>query len=120
MKRKIPLVYKFNEDDFERQLQFCAIMSDRVIKNPDLVFNIYFLNERSFSVNGTLGDISGKSYGTSEEINVFVGIIRDDVVGPFSLPENLSGEMYLDSLENNIDQMLTTLSKIMSVISKTS
>ncbi|EFN73065.1 hypothetical protein EAG_00196, partial [Camponotus floridanus] len=51
---KIKLLQELNEDDFDRRLQFCEVMSERITNNPNFLFNICFSDECSFFLNGTV------------------------------------------------------------------
>lgn len=51
---KTRLVQELNEDDPDRRLQFCEEMSQRLIADPDLLFNICFSDECTFHLNGAL------------------------------------------------------------------
>lgn len=44
-----------------------------------------------------------------QKLNVWAGIFGNSIVGPFFLPGNLTGDMYLDLLENTIDPALTDI-----------
>ena len=44
-----------------------------------------------------------------QKINVWAGIFGDDIVGPIFIEENLTGELYLNILENVIDPFITLL-----------
>lgn len=117
---KIHLVHQLNEDDYDRRLEFCEIMSERIINNPDLVFNICFSDECSFFLNGTVNRHNCRYWSDEnphlfhevhtqhpEKLNVWVGIYGDCLIGPFFLPGNLNGEVYLQLLEDAIDPALT-------------
>lgn len=45
---KIHLVQELNEDDFDRRLQFCEIMSERATNEPNFISNICFSDECTF------------------------------------------------------------------------
>ena len=42
-----------------------------------------------------------------QKINVWAGIFGGEIVGPIFIEENLTGELYLNILENVIDPLIT-------------
>lgn len=46
------LVHELNDDHFVRGLKFCKIMSEQLINNQYLFFNICFSDESSYFLNG--------------------------------------------------------------------
>lgn len=117
---KIRLVQELNEDDFDRRLQFCEIMSERAMHNGNFVFNVCFSDECSFFLNGLVNRHNCRYWADTnprifhethtqhpQKLNVWAGIFGNSIVGPFFLPGNLTGDMYLDLLENAIDPALT-------------
>lgn len=45
---KIRLLQELNEDDFDRRLEFCEIMSERAANNNNFLFNVCFSDESTF------------------------------------------------------------------------
>ena len=45
---KISLVHQLQEDDNDRRLEFCEVISERIIDNPNYLFLICFSDECSF------------------------------------------------------------------------
>lgn len=48
---KIHFVQELSEDDFDRRLEFCEIMMERIDADPNFVFNIAYSNEATFQMN---------------------------------------------------------------------
>jgi hypothetical protein len=46
------LLNKLNEDDPDRRMQFCAIMTEMTNNNPNCLNHILFADEATFCVNG--------------------------------------------------------------------
>ena len=46
------LVHELNEDDFDRRLEFCEKMMNRIDNDPDFLFNIVFSDEATFQLSG--------------------------------------------------------------------
>jgi Helix-turn-helix domain (DUF4817) len=116
---KIKLTQELNEDDFDRRSQFCEVLSERAIENPHFLFNICFSDECSFFLNGTVNRHNCRYWADSnphifhevhtqhpQKLNVWAGIFGDRIVGPLFLEGNLTGEMYLELLEDIIKPML--------------
>lgn len=119
---KIHLSHALNEDDFDRRVEFCDTMSERVTANPNYLYNVCFSDECSFFLNGTVNRHNCRYWADAnprlfhevytqqpQKLNVWAGIFGDNIVGPFFLPGNLTGDMYLDLLENHIDPILTEI-----------
>ena len=117
---KIRLVQELNEDDFDRRVQFCEIMSERAMQNENFLFNVCFSDECTFFLNGIVNRHNCRYWADTnprifhethtqypQKLNVWAGIFGNSIVGPFFLPGNLTGDMYLDLLENTIDPALT-------------
>lgn len=119
---KIHLVQELHEDDFDRRLEFCENMSERIINDPNLVFNICFSDECSFFLNGIVNRHNCRYWADEnphiihevrtqypQKLNVWAGIYGNRIVGPFFLPGNLTGEMYLNLLQNAVEPALTEI-----------
>lgn len=112
---KIRLVHELNDDDPDRRLQFCEEMSQRLIDNPDLLFNICFSDECTFYLNGAVNRHNCRYWDDSnphlmqevhtqhpQKLNVWCGIFGNTIIGPIFIPGNLTGEMYENMLEEII------------------
>lgn len=112
---KIQLVHELNEDDPDRRLQFCDAISHEIDRDPLFVFKTCFSDECTFFLNGLVNRHNCRYWCKEnphvfreshtqfpEKINVWCGILGNSIVGPFFLEENLTGELYLNLLENAI------------------
>lgn len=112
---KIHLVQELNEDDPDRRIQFCEEMSERSLNNPNFLYSTCFSDECTFFLNGHVNRHNCRYWSDSnprimreqhtqypEKLNVWAGILGNNIVGPFFLPNNLTGESYLDLLEDCI------------------
>ncbi|XP_066157702.1 uncharacterized protein [Euwallacea fornicatus] len=110
---KIKLVQELNEDDFDRRLHFCELISQRATENHNFIFNICFSDEASFSLNGIVNrhncrywsDINPHIFHEAhtqhpQKLNVWAGIFGDHIIGPYFIPGNLTDETYLQLLED--------------------
>lgn len=101
--------------DLPMRLNFCHWLED----NHDKVNFILFSDEATFTRNGIFN--SRNSHVWSEEnphctvetsfqhrfhVNVWCGIICDKLLGPFIFNENLTGNVYLHFLQNNLPLLL--------------
>lgn len=116
---KLHLVQGLSEDDYDRRLEFCEIMSEKIINNPNCTYNICFSDECSFFVDGTVNRHNCRYWADTnprifrevhtqhpQKINVWAGVFRNHIIGPFFLPGNLTGEMYSNLLEDAIHPTL--------------
>lgn len=107
-------------DDPDRRLEFCEKMCEKVIRDPHLLRHICFSDECTFFLNGKVNtqnvrfwcDSNPHLFTTTksqypQKINVWAGILGDNVIGPFFLTENLTGDLYFELLENVIDPKIT-------------
>lgn len=112
---KIHLSQQLNEDDPDRRLQFCEEMTERIANNPNFLYCTCFSDESTFFLNGAVNRHNCRYWSDSkpfvvreqhsqyrEKLNVWAGIFGNHIVGPFFLPDNLTGEYYLNLLENYI------------------
>ena len=119
---KIHLVQELHEDDFDRRLQFCELMSEMIMNDANLLFNTCFSDECSFFLNGAVNRHNCRYWSDSnpriyhevhtqhpQKLNVWAGIFGDNLVGPFFLRGNLTGEMYLELLQEAVDPALTAI-----------
>ena len=79
------------------------------------MYNICFSDECSFFLNGLVNRHNSR-YGCDtnprmfqeahtqhpEKLNVWAGIYGNSLVGPFFIPGNLTGELYLELLQDTI------------------
>lgn len=110
------------EGDFERRLEFCELLQNMCLENPNFVKNILFSDEATFCLNG---DVNTQNYRYwsdvnphwmreghtqfNRKINVWAGVVGDIIIGPFFFEENLTGERYLSFLEEELVPALATL-----------
>lgn len=119
---KICLVHELNEDDFDRRLQFCENMQNICNDDGNFARNILFTDEASFCLNGTVNRHNCRYWSTEnphwmqeahtqhpQKLNVWAGILRNRILGPFFFEDTLNGEGYLDFLEYQLVPALATL-----------
>lgn len=112
---KVTLVQEFLEDDFDRRLEFCDRMMEFCNNFPNIINTIVFSDEATFSLNGTINRHNCRYWARENphwmrehhtqfphKINVWAGILGQQIIGPFILVENLTGPRYLQLLRNNV------------------
>ena len=112
---KIQILHELNEDDYDRRIEFCESMCQRIDEDPHLIKNICFSDESTFFLNGIVNRHNCRYWDNEnphifqeghtqfpEKINVWAGIYGNEIIGPFFLEENLTGQLYLNLLENAI------------------
>lgn len=112
---KLKMVHELSEDDPDRRLQFCDLMTERLQQNQIRVSNICFSDESTFFLNGHVHRHNHRYWSTEnphefrethtqriQKVNVWAGILGNRVIGPIFLRENLRGERYLRMLQDEI------------------
>lgn len=108
---KIQLLHELNEDDPDRRLQFCEQFMTRCDRNRNFLNSIIFSDEATFTLNGTVNRHNCRYWArenphwTQEshsqhrgKVNVWAGLIKDRLVGPYFFEGNLTSARYLDFL----------------------
>lgn len=112
---KIHLLQELCEDDFDRRIEFCEVIMDRLNQNPNFVKNILFSDESTFCLNGHVNRHNCRYWSDQnphwmeqihtqrpQKINVWCGIIGEHVIGPYFLDGTLTSARYLLLLQESI------------------
>lgn len=112
---KIHLVQELKGDDYERRLQFCELIEQLVNSEPDILDRICFSDECTFFLNGYVNRQNCRYWSSEnphefreahtqypQKLNVWCGIMGDSIIGPYFIDGNLTGEVYLDLIENAV------------------
>ncbi|EZA49331.1 hypothetical protein X777_12361 [Ooceraea biroi] len=104
---------------YDSRLAFCRFVLRKVEENPDFAANILFTDEAIFTNNGIIhfhnkhvwADENPHAVVESKHqhrfsLNVWVGILRDRLIGPVFFPNRLTGAVYLDFLNNTLPPLL--------------
>lgn len=109
-------IHSLLEHDFFPRVQFCEWLQNQ---RQNIILSILFTDEAGFSRDGILNlhnmhhwsdenphqtVIRSHQYGFS--INVWAGIIDNYLIGPFRLPNRLTGALYRNFLENDLNTLL--------------
>ncbi|KAJ8941074.1 hypothetical protein NQ318_003255 [Aromia moschata] len=110
------------EDDFDRRILFCEQMMQMVDDNTLQIENVLFADESTFTLHGHVNRQSCRYWSREnthwmrelhtqnpEKVNVWAGIIGENIIGPFFIDGNLNGETNLALLQNNVVPTMANL-----------
>lgn len=119
---KQQLIHELNEDDFDRRVEFCEQMMEKCTADENFASNIVFSDEATFMLNGTVNRHNCRYWSSEnphwaeeghtqypEKLNVWAGIIRGHIIGPFFIGEALTGNRYIQLLQNHVIPAIATL-----------
>lgn len=108
------LTQELSEADFGKRLDFCESMENS-IRDPNFLKNVCFSDESTFHLNGYVNrhncrywcEANPHEYRQShtqrpQKINVWAGILGNEIIGPFFIDGNLDGPKYIIMLHNDI------------------
>ena len=103
------------EGDAERRMEFCLQMQEIYEENQNFIKNIMFSDEATFSTNGIVSSQNIRWWNNenpkwviqskrqySQKVNVWCGLLRERIIGPFFFNENLNGERFLEFLNTEL------------------
>lgn len=112
---KIHLVQELSEDDFDRRVEFCELMMANIDNNTIGLNNIVFSDEATFMLNGNVNRHNCHYWSNinphwmreqhtqhPEKLNVWLGIVGGQFLGPFFIDGNLNADGYQRMLEEQI------------------
>lgn len=112
---KIHLLQELSEDDFDRRIEFCEVIMDKLNENVNFVTHILFSDESTFCLNGHVNRHNCRYWSDQnphwmeevhtqrpQKVNVWCGIIGGHVIGPYFINGNLTSERYLLLLQEHI------------------
>lgn len=116
---KLQVVQELGDDDPDKRIEFCELMTNLIAREPNTTKNICFSDECSFFLNGRVNKQNCRYWDnenphlyreghtqTPEKVNVWAAMYGDTVIGPIFIDGNLDGETYLSLLENTIDPLI--------------
>lgn len=115
-------VQDLSQENKTDRLQFCHEIQGRVAMNQINLFNIIFTDEATFTTGGMFNR-KNKHFWAKENpraiqpvkiqgrrsLHVWCGLHGNQVIGPIFFNGNLTGQMYYNLLENEIEQYLEQL-----------
>jgi hypothetical protein len=115
----IQRVQALRPPDYQARLVFCQWFLRKCVEDPHFIENILFTDEAGFTKNGIVNFHnthvwSDENPHVIEEfrdqhqfrINVWAGIVGDRIIGPYVLPNRLTGAIYHQFLSNELPIML--------------
>lgn len=113
---KMKILQELGDDDPDRRIQFCELMTEEIRREPSLTKNICFSDESSFFLNGNVNKQNCRYWSDEnphivveghtqnpQKLNVWCGILGDKIIGPFFIDGNLTGDAYVEMLNNLIE-----------------
>lgn len=117
-------VHTLDEGDPLRRIEFCRYLINSEIEEPNYLKRILWTDESMFDRDGITNyhnlhywAPNGQNPRKKKEranqrrfsLNVWMGVIDNNIIGPFFLPPNLDGVTYANFLENELDVLLEDL-----------
>lgn len=114
-------VHALEEGDPVRRIEFCRFMINADMENSTFLQKILWTDESNFDRSGInnyhnlhywseKGDNPRKKKERAHQrrfsLNVWMGIIDNNLIGPHFLPQNLNGESYENFLRNDLASLL--------------
>lgn len=116
---KIQLHQELSENDFEKRVEFCMWVLDKVAENQNFFNLVLFSDECTFHNNGSVNRHNFHYYSESNphqfriinnqhrwSVNVWGGIMGPYLIGPYFFEEHLNGILFLDFLRNQFPILL--------------
>lgn len=119
---KPKFLHTLEPGDEERRLEFCYWLQGEYLHNGNFLNEILFTDEATFTTNGVVSSQNCRHWSAenpefiinarrqySQKINVWCGILRDRIIGPFFFEGNLNAAGFLNFLEiefrNALDEL---------------
>ena len=112
---KLHLVQELSEDDFDRRIEFCDLMMEMIVDDSLLLNNIVFSDEATFELTGNVNRHNSRYWSNDnphwkrdnhtqypQKVNVWTGTFNSKPVGPFFIEGNLTAQVYLVMLREQI------------------
>lgn len=119
---KIHRLQELSGNDFNRRVEFCMWVLDKVADNNDFFNNVLFTDECTFHNNGSFNRHNFHYYSDSNphefrvvhnqhkwSVNVWGGIMGGFVIGPHFFYANLNGTRFLEFLNNEFPVLLENI-----------
>lgn len=113
-------VHALSHEDFPARVEFSNWVLEQHTNNRDFISSILYSDEAGFTKNGVINShnlhvwadenpnstVVARHQFQFQSVNVWAGIIGDHLIGPYVLPPRLNEELYLQFLQNNLQQLL--------------
>jgi transposase len=119
---RIKNVQKLLPRDYFPRMEFCEFWMEKINEDRNILNKILFSDESSFTLNGKINKQNRRVWAREnpyrrqekhtqyrQKVNVWVGIIGNNLVGPFFIDGNLNQQKYLDLLQMEVGPQLDAL-----------
>lgn len=119
---KPKFINTLKERDFDIRLDFSFWYQGQYEENILFPYKILWTDEATFSSNGTVSSQNCRWWSQENpnftiecrdqyhfKTNVWCGILKDELIGPYFFRVNLTGERYLNFLDNEITEVLDNM-----------
>lgn len=117
-------VLGLEDTDYNRRVQFCRLILHADVDDAFFLKSILWTDESKFTREGILNLHNLHEWAPKEEnphlkraksfqrkfnVNVWAGLIGNNLIGPHYLPDNLNGDVYLHFLQNHLPELIAHL-----------
>ena len=114
----IQLLQELLPEDYRRRLEFCRWAQNKIIEQRNFANIILFGDEATFHKNGNVNRHNFHYYATENphfvryssqtkwSLNVWGGVVGNHVIGPYFFEQRVTGEVYLEFLQNRLPALL--------------
>lgn len=115
-------IHTLRPGDNDRRFEFCCDIQGILVDNPFMSRCIIFTDEATFSSNGTVSSQNCRWWSDTNphftlktrdqysfKTNVWCGMYKNQIIGPFFFRETLNADRYLCFLNNRINDFLDNL-----------
>ncbi|KAJ8911709.1 hypothetical protein NQ315_013171 [Exocentrus adspersus] len=119
---KVKPVQTIHPGDNERRLQFCNWFRDEIREDHDVPCKILWSDESLFTNSGIFNRRNKHFYATQNpyliqevrsqirfSLNVWCGLLNNNLLGPYFIQGNLTGQTYLNFMQNDLEDILDNL-----------
>lgn len=111
---KIQVTQQLHEEDHALRISMCEDLLEKIKNDVNFLRNIIFSDEATFRLNGCVNRHNCRIWGiekptethqksqSSPKINVWMGLSSTRIYGPHFFDENISGNNYLEMLQNKL------------------
>lgn len=106
-------------EDYPRRVEYCSFLRESLNTDPEFFKKILFSDESCFTRGGVLNSHNmhiweeenphgnrPHNYQHRFSVNVWCGMIGNHLIGPFFIDGRLTGEKYVEFLQNDLNNLL--------------
>lgn len=115
-------MHKLLTRDYLPRMEFCELWTEKINENRNILNKILFSDESTFMLNGSVNKQNRRIWARGnpykiqkthtqwpEKVNVWVGILGNQIVGPYFIDGCLNQNKYLDLLQLEVGPKLVAL-----------